>query len=370
MNKRDFNQALREADKARERQDLSPRAEARLRARLERAYEGRRRQVLPLAFGALATAALAIFVVLSFRPEPSPALGTFVAVKQSAAGAPLLLNEGDVVTAEGDAVLRHEALRVRIAARDGAVVQREARGLRVVSGTVELDVDKRAPGESNAAFLVSHGAIEVLGTRFTITQGAAGGEVRLHEGRIRFVAPDGRTEELAPGQSLRWPLPAPLAEVTRPAPAPGPAPMIQAPAPAPPAPLAVPPPSASAREPSAVASTTPQRTRPAPVASAAPVPAPAQVKPPLDVERLIEEVSLLRRRGQFAEAAGRLESALREPLPPATTERLSYELGSILTWQVKDRDRACEVWKAHGSAHPNGRYAGEVKRAQTSLACE
>ncbi|MGA9523127.1 MAG: hypothetical protein WBV82_16790, partial [Myxococcaceae bacterium] len=88
-----------------------------------------------------------------------------------------------------------------------------------------------------------------------------------------------------------------------------------------------------------------------------------------DVAKLIEEITTLRRLGRFGEAAGRLEQALTAPLPSSTRERLSYELGSILTWQVRDTGRACSVWQAHRASWPNGRYGAEIDRAAGVLAC-
>ncbi|MBX5484063.1 MAG: hypothetical protein IRZ16_19740 [Myxococcaceae bacterium] len=125
--------------------------------------------------------------------------------------------------------------------------------------------------------------------------------------------------------------------------------------------------------PPAVASTTPQHRTPKPQpppTPASPAVTPAAPQPAVDVDALIEELNVLRRRGQFADAAARLERALAQPLPDATSERLSYELGSILTWQLRDTARACKVWKQHQNAHPAGRYAAEIERAEQSLGCQ
>ena len=54
----------------------------------------------------------------------------------------------------------------------------------------------------------------------------------------------------------------------------------------------------------------------------------------------------------------------------ATRERLSFELGSLLTYQLHDVKRACAHWDAHRRAYGNGRYDAEVRAAAERLACE
>src|SRR5262249_54965060 len=49
-------------------------------------------------------------------------------------------------------------------------LRREARGVRVLRGRVDVAVHKRAAGTPPARVLVSHGAIEVMGTEFTVEQ--------------------------------------------------------------------------------------------------------------------------------------------------------------------------------------------------------
>src|SRR5205823_9777328 len=133
-----------------------------------------------------------------------------------------------------------------------------------------------------------------------ITQNADDGEVNLLEGSIRFESDDGQTRQLAPGESLRWPLP-------------------QAQATKAPEPAALPP--------------SPQRVL------RQRAPAPPQYK---DADDLLAQVELLRSRGDYTEAARYLEYGLaHERLRPATHEVFSYELGSILTDHLGDRRRAC-----------------------------
>jgi transmembrane sensor len=262
-------------------------------------------------------------------------------------------SDGAVAVATGGAQLRDDVGGISIDAQEGAQVRREAGGLRILSGVVTLDVRKRRPGEPRAVILVSHGAIEVMGTRFTITQGSAGGNVVLHEGSIRFRSNDGRVKMLVPGESLSWPLPPEFAERAEPT-----APVAAA-APAPSEKVEV----APAPE---TVGTTPVEIA-AESANAGPHRKPLVAGP--DIGKLIEDISTLRRLGRFEEAATKLQGALGAKLPSSTRERLSYELGSILTWQLRDANRACRVWRTHMNYWPNGRYSSEVDRAEQALDC-
>jgi transmembrane sensor len=323
MNRRDFVTALREAERAREDASLSPFAER----RIARAAEGGKRAAptrwfLPLGVGAALAAASVALVVWVAGPKP---LSTQPAVA--------FAEDGTATFERADAPLRDGELRVTVSGQVGAKIARAGAALRMVEGTAEFDVEKRREGEPPFTVFVSHGQIQVLGTRFTLVQRADGGEATLHEGLIRFVAEDGRTVDLSPGMRVTWPL-------------------------------------------ERISVAPEVRLAPAELPASAPVgdvqrgerveaPRPR----PFDVESFIDDLNVLRRRGQFAEAAARLEKALVRPLPADTRERLSYELGAILTSQIRDTSRACAVWKRHRDAHPSGRYATEVARAEAALGC-
>jgi transmembrane sensor len=356
MGKRDFGAALREADRSRVDRTLSPQAERRLRARFEEIRSGRERKYSPWRPLALASAvAVGAFLGWLTLSRPHlPANGTehvgdfsFASAQRPAVTAG---TDGALAVATGGAQLRDEVGAISIDAREGAQVRREPGGLRILSGVVTLDVRKRRPGEPRAVILVSHGAIEVMGTRFTITQGSAGGNVVLHEGSIRFRSNDGRVKMLVPGETLSWPLPPDVAE--RPEPSP--------------------PVAAAAPAPSEVVENTPEPAT-SPVEIAAESARNTSHRKPLvagpEIGTLIEEIGTLRRLGRFDEAATRLQGALGAHLPSSTRERLSYELGSILTWQLRDSKRACGVWRAHMNAWPNGRYSSEVNRASRAVEC-
>lgn len=48
---------------------------------------------------------------------------------------------------------------------------------------------------------------------------------------------------------------------------------------------------------------------------------------------------------------------------------LSFELGLIYTWQLKDQAAACAHWGQHRAEYPKGRYGTEVERAAASVGC-
>jgi transmembrane sensor len=190
--------------------------------------------------------------------------------------------------------------------------------------------------------LVSDGAIEVLGTRFTVEQRPAGGKVTLYEGSIRFVADDGRAVLLVPGESLFWPLPkaapVPAVEPT-PAAEPGPEPA------------------------------TPTGVKPVPARPVTPA-APVKSEPEaVRIEELLQRIDELRSRGQFDAAAAELSRALEAGYAEATRERLSFELGTILSRPGSDGQRACAHWRDHAKRFAQGRYDREIEQAVKRLNC-
>jgi transmembrane sensor len=230
-----------------------------------------------------------------------------------------------------------------IAADEGAQIARVDGGIRVVRGHVDVAVIHRPAGAAPALVRVSHGTIAVLGTRFTIEQAAQGGRVVLHEGRIRFDAGD-RSVTLEAGGSLAWP----LEQIATREPAPQP---VQT----------SPPPPQPARAKTAA---------PNPIAEEPVAPEPAPQPETIDVDRVLSDLGNLRARRRFSEAVALLERTLSTPLPAATHERLGYELGAILTYQLADRARACRHWQAYRAQFPQGRYTDEVAAAVRRLSCE
>jgi hypothetical protein len=103
----------------------------------------------------------------------------------------------------GSCVHRLDDLGVAIETNEAAIFERTPDGVRMHEGQATFDITPRSARAPVMVF-VSHGRIEVIGTRFTIEQGPNGGVVDLNEGRIRFRHRDGAIAELMPGDSLRW----------------------------------------------------------------------------------------------------------------------------------------------------------------------
>jgi hypothetical protein len=289
----DLKKQLEALDDAYGRAEPSPALRRKLfeRVGLEKPL-GSRRRPLPWVVTAGALAAAVVVAMVVWPPQSPGALE---------AGQTLTLREGGL------------KLRAEKPTRLAAAPE----GVRVVAGEVRVEVAKVSPDQVVKVW-VSHGAIEVHGTRFTVVQDEASGQVTLHEGRITFRSVDGRLAPVLPGATLRWPLPEPPA-----------------------------------------------------TAEAAPAPAPREVRraEPSDARKVLERVASLRARKAYDEAANELRGALSTSLKPESRELLSYELGSILTHHLREAPKACAHWKAHLSRFPKGPRAADAKAARDSLKC-
>lgn len=287
--------------------------------------------------GAAAMAAIGVAVAIL---RPAAELGDLDVARRSG-DLVAHADAGLLVIDRGAATLVDRPSGVTIDTVGPVSLRRETRGVRLVRGRIDVTVAHRPPAAATATILVSHGAIEVMGTAFTVVQDETGGRVTLREGNIRFQAADGVVVSLRPGEALGWPLP------------PAFAPPLPSPLPSPP------PPSGSPLAPSSPTEPAPWRT---PTSAAS-----AGTRPAAD-EALLDHVEELRSRGRFEQAA----RALRRALPGASKpmrELLSFELGSLLTHQIRDSRRACAQWAWHDRYFPDGRYRNEVARARHTLAC-
>jgi hypothetical protein len=86
-------------------------------------------------------------------------------------------------------------------------------------------------------------------------------------------------------------------------------------------------------------------------------------------QAVITELTQLRQKGQWGDAVRLLERELNRGAPD-TRERLSFELGLIYTWQLKDQVAACAHWKQHRREYPEGRFDVEVDRALETMGCQ
>jgi len=284
-----------------------------------------------------AAAALVVGAIVllwhSYRAEPRHLAGWVVTEASADIGA-TVGEDGLVEIRSGGCTLTDEAWGGSLRPEGNTRLKREGKAIRIVSGTIAVSVKPRAPGATAAEVLVSGGTIQVLGTRFTVTEDNGSGQVTLHEGRIRFLPADRGAAAviLARGESLKWP----VQSATEAAPS-------------------------ATDAPSAPGSAVPEHAK-------APVRAPASSASARPVETLLERVAALRSRGQYRQAAEELAKAL----PPAGapgSESASYELGSILTYQLADRERGCAHWRRHDRQFAGGTFAAEVRRAQQKLGC-
>ena len=260
-------------------------------------------------------------------------------VAQSSADFSSTLAAGEVEIRSGAVTLFDDAAGVQLRVDRPVKLKREARGIRVVRGEVEFQVTQR-PASSPTRMLVSHGEIEVHGTRFSVNQRATGGDVTLYEGSITFHCSDGRAVSVSPGQKLTWPVPPP----------PPPPPVEED---------RVPPVPLPAIEEDDV------------------VTLPAEPDPSADwrihdrlrrAAVLLERIPKLRASGEDAQAMKELDAAMRQDLPAAAREKLSFELGDLLT-NERATDRACRHWKDHSWRYPAGKFDEQVQAARVELNC-
>ena len=329
---RNLRELLREANAEVDRVELPREVDRRLRDRLFRNSTGRS-WMFAVGAGCVAAALAVLWVAWPERAnEPQRIDGYLV----SASSADLQANvrqDHTIEISRGSCVLVDSVEGEELAISSPALLRHEPTGVRVVAGTVVVTVQKRRAGPS-ARVLVSDGVIEVLGTRFTVIQGAERGSVTLQEGEIRFHDLRGGSRAVAPGERLEWP---PLPS-------------------SPPTPETPPTAALTEREPTKV-------RRPVKASTSEPISF-------RDPEDLLQQVDVLRSRGLFAEAARYLKHGLTTDLSPATRERFSYELGSILTWRLNEPAAACAHWREHARRYPAGRYQTEVQQASVQSGCE
>ncbi|MFZ5443463.1 MAG: FecR domain-containing protein [Myxococcota bacterium] len=333
---RDFKTALLEADE----RLLAPGLPRAVRVRLDARLFAPRRSTsrLVLAVVVLSSVLVGFGLVQWLAPQPPQVLGGFQLAPESAHRVQIA-HEASIELSAGAQVV--DAPRgVTVTAVTRASVRRESRGIRVLAGQAQFAVAPRAPEAGVVRVLVSAGAIEVHGTRFTVTESGAGmGQVELHEGAIDFVDEAGRHHALRPGEVLRWPV------------------------------ALEPPPDADEAGEDELVPLGPVRVPPRR--------APSLRNQDVDwrafdqrvhAEAVVTQLSQLRRQGAWDEAVRLLERELNRGAPD-TRERLSFELGTIYTWQVKDPAAACAHWAQHRREYPAGRFEAEVDRALASLGC-
>lgn len=316
-------------------------AKNRIAARLAREAEARsveatRRSWLPmLTFAAGAALVMMVIGYNMMRRTTEPASATRAPAVASVGGYAIQGDGCDGKQERGATVVSGECRMVgphlTLQTWDTARLELEPRSVTVQRGQAMFDIARVEAGEETVKIAVSHGTIEVLGTRFTVDQDEQGGTVDLFEGRIRFHhrPADGRAPvDIHPGQRYAW------GNRAAPQPTePDPEPEVEAD-------IVI---VTDDEEPA-------RRPRPS---KAAKDEAP-------DADAIIAEVTDLRGAGRYDEAARRLRQALQIRWDRRTAQVLSYELGQILERHLHDTDAACKHWAKHQRKYPDGRYAGAV----------
>jgi len=256
---------------------------------------------------------------------------------------------------------------------EAASLSGRERGISLHAGSVTFDVDPiREPDAPPVEIGVPFGLIEVLGTRFAVRAVSDGGEVVLYKGRIRFRHASGLIESLQPGERLQWTstsMSSPSSQ--RPTPAVAATGSMEARTFVD-APTIPPEPS---RQPAAETQVEhvpePRKVKPAPKRIDAKTANASSVRLAQSeheqLARTLEQVSKLRRRGQYEEALrllNELDDWISESSPTETEsssrtrEVLSFEAGTL---HKLAHGNVCAHWQRHLERFPYGSYRHDVE---------
>jgi len=365
MSDDDFVDALRRTDD----RWRSERPSDHLDARVVASLHGRGRSIPALGMIAAAGAIAGALVFMTRdRPAvdpPAPLADLELADFEPARCAPaaessaLRLDKGCTVTLRAPAMAIHALETVELL--------RGAAGIEVIRGVARFDVERVKPGASRVVVLVADGRIEVVGTRFVVTQRHGVGTVFLEVGRIDFIARSGERQRLEPGGSRTWGPSVSAAVVLAQPPVDAGVPRARAVPPDEGGPIGV------ATRPEAP----PVADRPVEIVPARePKRAPSELTPEALLEsapprtwsveqtsRAVQWVSKLRGEGRYAEAVVWIARLLEAPLDARAAEVLSFERGQLLERKLGDTEGACQHWGAHRARFPGGRYEIEVTTA-------
>ena len=321
---------LRELDEKLEQDGMPTGARNRIELQIrehDRQTGGWRRWLPACTFAAGAALVLAV-IGLRVPDEPSPEPPVpVVAVPAAVTLGPFALTgdaceskrQGANATLLGECHLVAEHMTVQVWKEADVEVRDDGLGLR--AGEALIDVEPVDPGEPSINVAVSHGVIEVVGTRFAVSQGEDGGHVDLFEGKIRFHDVDGTVVEVEPGQRHAWGTESPDIVAV----APDPEPIVE----------------------DTIEVLPDKKPR----------------RPTLAERRaaLLDEVQELRAAGQYREAIRVLRGALKKRWDSRTAQILSYEIGELLHRFIGDERAACKHLRGHQKRWPTGRYRGAIE---------
>ncbi|MEX1362157.1 MAG: FecR domain-containing protein [Nannocystaceae bacterium] len=373
---RSFTAALRQLEQGHQAERLRPGAANRIARRLDAELldaelPRRRRRFIPMvSFAAGAATVLAVFTlgtepqtaVRDQGPGPAPMHASW-----QVGGDNCHATRGETeLTLDGRCRVVVPAPGMVIESRRTTQLRAAEHGVVMLGGTAIFEVEPDIEGPSRQV-LVPGGTIEVHGTRFSVVVYEDQGHVDLLDGAIRFIADDGRVHEIEPGERYRFSARTTVAAATEPAstePAPATEPIsTELALDEEPIDAAVP---LAAGERLAALATEEARD---PRGSRGSSRARARRPSPEELSAIVTQVTELRAQRQYRAAVSLLRGALAERWDRRTREVLSYELGTILSTQLPDREAACAHWVEHREQFPAGRYARAVDRAEERLSC-
>jgi hypothetical protein len=239
---------------------------------------------------------------------------------------------------------------ITLSSEQDTEIRKHAEGLEFLTGHALFEVQPVRAGHPPVRLKVSGGTIEVVGTRFVVTQDAEQGSVELLEGRIRFLSHGREPIELRPHEMFAWNTRA--ASDARRATAAEKAATDEKTAVDPKKATTPPHESAGERGLDTLPSATP------PLASA------SEGEARKELDAAVARVLDLRAMGRYHEALAGIDALESKPLDLRTREALSYERGTILS-RLKDRAASCRHWAEHLRRFPNGQYRSFVEKQLT-----
>ncbi|MEM9461972.1 MAG: FecR domain-containing protein [Myxococcota bacterium] len=374
MNERpSFLDELRRVDEVHQSERLRPGAVHRITRRLDAELlhaelPTRRRAFIPMAsFAAGAALVLAVFAFGDGAEQAHEEITADVPVHASwlVGGSNCHATRGKVeLVLDGSCRVQTSEPGLTIESRKTTRLRAVEHGVELRHGIALFEVEPVTEG-APWRVEVPGGAIEVMGTRFSVVVNGDHGHVDLLEGAIQFVGHDGRVHRVQPGERFRFSATTTVAAADDPAAG-----------------------AASSRvsdNEAAPTDSTAEADEGAPLAAGELLAAlgrpdregkargsrgrHARARNAEALTRLVSEITELRAQRQYQAAVSLLRGALSKRWDRHTREVLSYELGTVLSTQLPNRDDACAHWAEHTRQFSGGRYARAIERATERLGC-
>ncbi len=365
-----FLDELRQAEEARDSERLRPGAVHRIARRLDAELlqtevPTRRRAFIPMmTFAAGAALVLAVFTLGDGPQEAERLIEAKVPMHASwqVGGSNCHATRGDAeLVLDGSCRVQTSEPGLTIESRKTTSLRAVEHGVELTHGIALFEVEPVTEGPPWRVE-VPGGAIEVMGTRFSVVVAGDHGHVDLLEGSIHFVATDGTVHEIEPGERFRFSSSQQLAAAEPSEPSADSLPLAAGerlsetePLPEDEAPFAA---GELLAELAREGKTSRSRSKGDRQANTE------------ELRRIVSEVTEFRAQRKYRAAVSLLQGALGRRWDRHTREVLSYELGTILSTQLPDHDEACTHWDGHLRQFPKGRYGRAIERARERLSCE